>query len=175
MYHSNRWSGTQLLTFKQRSIIKLHEGTSTYPPSLCFAPHISFVCSQPQGRDLAILAACNHTVLSYGTYGFWGGFLAGHGKGHRWLKNFGKDLRQRANSVRCIAQESFMSFSPVGGQKVAEQPNELAHLWKNLSRIEREKWTFLSPCSGRKAHWASGGDIEKEDYSFLRLQKSIFQ
>ena len=32
------------------------------------------------GRDLALLAACNHTVLSYGTFSFWAGFLAG---GHR--------------------------------------------------------------------------------------------
>ena len=39
-----------------------------------------------QGRDLAILSACNATILSYGTYGFWGGFLAGGGNGIRCEK-----------------------------------------------------------------------------------------
>ena len=29
------------------------------------------------GRDLAILASCNHTILSYGTFSFWAGFLSG--------------------------------------------------------------------------------------------------
>ena len=28
------------------------------------------------GTDLAILASCNHTILSYGTYSFWAGFLS---------------------------------------------------------------------------------------------------
>ena len=29
------------------------------------------------GRDLALLAACNHTIVSQGMYGAWGAFLAG--------------------------------------------------------------------------------------------------
>ena len=29
------------------------------------------------GNDLAIMARCNHTILSYGTFSFWSGFLAG--------------------------------------------------------------------------------------------------
>ncbi len=29
------------------------------------------------GHDLALLSLCNHTILSYGTFSFWGGFLAG--------------------------------------------------------------------------------------------------
>ena len=29
------------------------------------------------GDDLALLAACNHTILSYGTFGQWGALLAG--------------------------------------------------------------------------------------------------
>jgi hypothetical protein len=33
--------------------------------------------------DLALLAACNHSILTYGTFGFWAGFLAGGGKGKR--------------------------------------------------------------------------------------------
>lgn len=28
-------------------------------------------------HDLAILANCNHTVITYGTFGFWGAYLAG--------------------------------------------------------------------------------------------------
>ncbi len=37
------------------------------------------------GMDLALLAACNHTILTYGTFGFWAGFLAGGGNGIRIL------------------------------------------------------------------------------------------
>ncbi len=37
------------------------------------------------GMDLALLAACNHTILTYGTFGFWAGFLAGGGNGKRIL------------------------------------------------------------------------------------------
>ena len=28
-------------------------------------------------HDLAILSNCNHTIMTYGTFGFWGGYLAG--------------------------------------------------------------------------------------------------
>ena len=33
--------------------------------------------SMSYGTDLAVLAACNHTVLDYGTFGLWAGLLAG--------------------------------------------------------------------------------------------------
>lgn len=29
------------------------------------------------GHDLAVLSSCNHTIMSYGSFGFWGGYLAG--------------------------------------------------------------------------------------------------
>ena len=29
------------------------------------------------GYDLALLSQCNHTILSYGTYSYWAGLLAG--------------------------------------------------------------------------------------------------
>ena len=35
------------------------------------------------GYDLSLLAACNHTIQSYGSYSFWAGFLAGGGRGKR--------------------------------------------------------------------------------------------
>nr|ACO10954.1 Galactoside 2-alpha-L-fucosyltransferase 1 [Caligus rogercresseyi] len=39
---------------------------------------------EPLWLDLALLAACHHTILSYGTFSFWGGWLSG---GHRILPN----------------------------------------------------------------------------------------
>ena len=36
--------------------------------------HIAYVIL---GTDLALLAHCNHTILSYGTFSFLGGFLSG--------------------------------------------------------------------------------------------------
>ncbi len=47
------------------------------------------------GADLALLAQCNHTVLSYGTYSFWAGFLAG---GKRGIPKM--ILRNRAGAIR---------------------------------------------------------------------------
>ena len=32
---------------------------------------------QAVGEDLALLAACNHSIISYGTFGMWGALLAG--------------------------------------------------------------------------------------------------
>ena len=34
-------------------------------------------CFNTKGMDLALLASCNHTISSYGTFSFWSGFLAG--------------------------------------------------------------------------------------------------
>ena len=39
--------------------------------------HIDRDHMDPVGRDLALLAACNHTIVSQGMYGAWGAFLAG--------------------------------------------------------------------------------------------------
>ena len=36
--------------------------------------HVLVLCI---GTDLAILSRCNHTILSYGTFSFWAGFLSG--------------------------------------------------------------------------------------------------
>jgi galactoside 2-L-fucosyltransferase 1/2 len=39
-------------------------------------------------QDLAIMAACNHSIIDYGTYGMWGAILAG---GDTFVYNLGKD------------------------------------------------------------------------------------
>ena len=36
-----------------------------------------FSYSDDIGEDLSLLAACNHTIMSFGTYGLWGALLAG--------------------------------------------------------------------------------------------------
>ena len=45
----------------------------------CFAAgdvHVN-TRARTAGQDLAILAACNHTIMSVGTFGWWGAYLAG--------------------------------------------------------------------------------------------------
>ncbi|XP_023345764.1 uncharacterized protein LOC111714792 [Eurytemora carolleeae] len=44
--------------------------------------------------DLALLAACNHTIVTYGTYTFWAGFLSGNGTGTRVLPQFNSEYRR---------------------------------------------------------------------------------
>ena len=39
--------------------------------------HHPLAAADDIGDDLALLAACNHTILSYGTFGQWGALLAG--------------------------------------------------------------------------------------------------
>lgn len=41
-----------------------------------FGVHVTEEAPSP-AHDLAILANCNHTVMTYGTFGFWGAYLAG--------------------------------------------------------------------------------------------------
>ncbi len=38
--------------------------------------------NEDSGNDLATMAACNHTILTYGTFGMWGALLAGYNPGH---------------------------------------------------------------------------------------------
>lgn len=38
---------------------------------------VTFVSGPDQGVDLATLSACNHTIMTVGTYGWWAGWLAG--------------------------------------------------------------------------------------------------
>ena len=44
-----------------------HFQTAPYPYSF----------SKDIGEDLCLLSACNHTIMSFGTYGLWGALLAG--------------------------------------------------------------------------------------------------
>ena len=38
---------------------------------------VTFVTGNDQGVDLAMLASCNHTIMTVGTYGWWASWLAG--------------------------------------------------------------------------------------------------
>ena len=51
------------------------------------------------GVDLAILAACNHTVLTYGTFGLWGALLRGGG-GVTLMSTRAKNLRRLVGEAR---------------------------------------------------------------------------
>ena len=51
------------------------------------------------GTDLAILAACNHTVLTYGTFGLWGALLRG-GRGVTIMSTRAKVLRRLVREAR---------------------------------------------------------------------------
>ncbi|XP_015903605.1 galactoside 2-alpha-L-fucosyltransferase Sec1 [Parasteatoda tepidariorum] len=41
-----------------------------------FGFHVAGEASTP-AHDLSVLAHCNHTIMTYGTFGFWGAYLAG--------------------------------------------------------------------------------------------------
>ncbi|KAK3095247.1 hypothetical protein FSP39_012129 [Pinctada imbricata] len=41
------------------------------------AEDVSFVSTGDPGADLAILASCNHSIVSTGSFGWWGGYLSG--------------------------------------------------------------------------------------------------
>jgi galactoside 2-L-fucosyltransferase 1/2 len=47
-------------------------------------------------QDLAIMAACNHSIIDYGTYGSWGAILAG---GDTFVYNLGTDAAFAMASV----------------------------------------------------------------------------
>ena len=49
-------------------------------PAIAQDPSLS---SLTAGYDLSLLASCNHTIQSHGSYSFWAGFLAGRGRGRR--------------------------------------------------------------------------------------------
>ena len=37
----------------------------------------TFLVADYAAADLALLVSCDHVIMSYGTFGFWGSFLAG--------------------------------------------------------------------------------------------------
>lgn len=64
--------------------------------------------------DLGILARCNHTVLSYGTFSFWGGFLSG-GKRILPYMIFNekiKDLDKDLNSPFMLPDQGIITKEP---------------------------------------------------------------
>jgi hypothetical protein len=63
--------------------------------------------------DLALLAACNHTILTYGTFGFWAGFLAGGGNGKRILPQEKVVFAQKISNISENQRFPFFSFTLV--------------------------------------------------------------
>ena len=57
------WASSHLLPRSGSLFATLHASPSTGDPS----------DPGSVGADLALLAACNHTILSYGTFSFWAG------------------------------------------------------------------------------------------------------
>ena len=51
---------------KIRGVVVAGTESSSLPPGL-----------ESAGCDLALLASCNHTIMSQGQFGLWGSFLAG--------------------------------------------------------------------------------------------------
>lgn len=53
------------------------------------------IASKSAEHDLALLSSCNHTIIDYGTFGYWGALMAG---GHTVSldvdKNFNKIMAQ---------------------------------------------------------------------------------
>ena len=62
--------------------------------------------------DLSLLSQCNHTILSYGTYSFWAGFLAGQGKGLRIIPAFFEKYRTRTQTSYYFNRPPFESNLP---------------------------------------------------------------
>jgi galactoside 2-L-fucosyltransferase 1/2 len=40
-------------------------------------PNVLFVAGKSPAQDMAVLASCNHTIFTMGTFGWWSAYLAG--------------------------------------------------------------------------------------------------
>ncbi|PSN48064.1 Galactoside 2-alpha-L-fucosyltransferase 2 [Blattella germanica] len=58
--------------------------------------NVVVVRNSPLSRDLAIMAACNHSIIDYGTYGMWGAMMAG---GETFLYNLSWGLEYRMSQL----------------------------------------------------------------------------
>jgi galactoside 2-L-fucosyltransferase 1/2 len=47
------------------------------------------IASKSAEHDLALLSSCNHTIIDYGTFGYWGAIMAG---GHTISLNVDQDF-----------------------------------------------------------------------------------
>ena len=65
-----------------------------------------------KGLDLALLASCNHTITSYGTYSFWASFLAGNGTGKRIIPQFNQKYRLPSQDSFQLKKHPFKSKLP---------------------------------------------------------------
>ena len=65
-----------------------------------------------KGLDLALLASCNHTITSYGTFSFWASFLAGNGSGKRVIPGFSAQYRLTSQYSPQLRKHPFRSKLP---------------------------------------------------------------
>ncbi|KAG7176254.1 galactoside alpha-(1,2)-fucosyltransferase 2-like [Homarus americanus] len=69
---------------------------------------VVFAPGMPRELDLAVLAACNHTIITLGSYGFWAGYLSGGTVVYPDLKprmneySFSQAYLERANLTQFI-------------------------------------------------------------------------
>ena len=65
-----------------------------------------------RGLDLALLASCDHTITSHGTYSFWASFLAGNGTGLRIIPQFNAKYRLASQHSAQLRKHPFKSNLP---------------------------------------------------------------
>lgn len=66
--------------FPAHVTVGIHGNETTAATGSCNAeikPVVAFSIRHTAAEDLAILSVCNHTIMSVGSFGWWGGYLAG--------------------------------------------------------------------------------------------------
>ncbi len=106
--------------------------------------------SEETGNDLATLAACNHTILTYGTFGIWGALLAGCSPDHEVIFPAGCEKTTEIKQIQ--------RANPVGWK--------VLDCWWSTDRGRFIEWrmlllhflrTVVAPCKKhpRKSHFGS--------------------
>ena len=96
-------------------------------PDVTYSLAPSMAEDEAVGTDLAILASCNHTVLTYGTFGLWGALLRG-GRGVTIMSTRAKVLRQLVteadmdNFVFVDEEEDWRTYQERVGALISSTP-----------------------------------------------------
>jgi len=61
----------------------------------------------PAGMDMAILASCQHLIVSVGTFGWWAGFLVGRGEGRVVYFRDQFDMGHKINRGNVVLDDYF--------------------------------------------------------------------